>query len=142
MDITFGKVSSEHRVKSVRIQSYSGRHFSAFQQYTERYSVSLHIQSECGKTLTRITLKTNIFTLWKPMLRLLPLGFIFRSSRPEEFCKKDVLRILQNSQENTCARVSFLISCKPSAQVFSSEFCKIFKNTFLRGCFYIFNNGG
>ena len=27
---------------------------------------------------------------------------------PEVFCRKGVLRNLQNSQENTCARVSFL----------------------------------
>ena len=33
------------------------------------------------------------------------------------------LKISQNSQENTCTRVSL-------AQVFSCEFCKIFKNTF------------
>ena len=34
----------------------------------------------------------------------------YRSSRPEVFCKKKVfLEILQNSQENTCIRVSFLI---------------------------------
>ena len=26
----------------------------------------------------------------------------YRSSRPEVFCKKDVLKIPQNSQENTC----------------------------------------
>ena len=32
-----------------------------------------------------------------------------RSSRPEVFCKKVFLKISQNSQENTCARVSFLI---------------------------------
>ena len=31
---------------------------------------------------------------------------IYRSSRPEVFCKKVLLEILQNSQENTCARVS------------------------------------
>ena len=30
-----------------------------------------------------------------------------RSSRPELFCKKGVLRISKNSEENTCARVSF-----------------------------------
>ena len=34
----------------------------------------------------------------------------------------------QNSQENISARVSFLI--KLQAQLFSCEFCKIFKNTF------------
>ena len=46
------------------------------------------------------------------------------------------LEISQNSQENTCARVSFLIdSCnfikkETLAEVFSYEICKIFKNTF------------
>ena len=48
--------------------------------------------------------------------------------------------MLQNSQEDTCARVSFLIKLQDSAcnfikketlaQVFSSKFCKISKNTF------------
>ena len=37
-----------------------------------------------------------------------------RSSRPELFCKKGVLRISQNSQESTCARVSFLIKFQAS----------------------------
>ena len=48
------------------------------------------------------------------------------------------LEISQNSQENICARDSFLIKLQASvfikketlAQVFSSEFCKIFKNIF------------
>ena len=50
------------------------------------------------------------------------------------------LEILHNTQENTCARVSFLIQIQAHAcnfikketlaQVFSSEFCKISKNTF------------
>ena len=58
-----------------------------------------------------------------------------RSSRTEVF-----LEISQNSQENTCARVSFFIKLQPSAcnfikketlvQVFSCEFCEISKNTF------------
>ena len=39
--------------------------------------------------------------------------------------KKVFLKISQNSQENTCARASFLIKL-----VFSCEFCEIFKNTF------------
>ena len=37
--------------------------------------------------------------------------------------KKVFLKTSQNSQKNTCARVS-------SSQVFSCEFCEIFKNTF------------
>ena len=46
------------------------------------------------------------------------------------------LEISQNSQENTCARVLFkikfitLFKKKALAQVFSYEFCEIFKNTF------------
>ena len=34
----------------------------------------------------------------------------FRNSPPEMFCKKDILKILENSQENTCVGVSFLIT--------------------------------
>ena len=54
--------------------------------------------------------------------------------------KKVFLETSQNSQENTCARVFFLINlqvfgCKfvkkeTLAQVFSCEFCEICKNTF------------
>ena len=49
------------------------------------------------------------------------------------------LETSQNLQENTCARVSFLISCRLEpcnfikkgtlAQVFSCELCEISKNT-------------
>ena len=55
--------------------------------------------------------------------------------------KKLFLDIPQNSQENTCARVSFLIKLQaetcnfikkePLAQVFSCEFCEISTNIFL-----------
>ena len=54
--------------------------------------------------------------------------------------KKMFLEILQNSQENTCVRVSFLIKLRAEAcnfikkealaQVFSCEFCKISENAF------------
>ena len=60
--------------------------------------------------------------------------YLGRSSRPEVFCKKSVLRILQNSQENTCVRVSFLIKIfiqkETLVQMFFCEICEIFKNTF------------
>ena len=45
--------------------------------------------------------------------------------------KEVFLKISQNSQENTCARVSFLIKLQALgtlAQVFSCEFCEISKN--------------
>ena len=64
----------------------------------------------------------------------------YRRSRPEAFCEKGFLKFSQNLQENTCARVSFLIKLQAEAcnfikeetlaQVFSYEFCQIFKNTF------------
>ena len=56
-----------------------------------------------------------------------------RSSRPEIFSKKGVLKISQNSQENTCARGLQLKKKETLAQVFSCEFCEIFKYTFLHG---------
>ena len=40
---------TSHFVKSVSIWSYSRPHFPAFRLNTERYSVFLDIQSECGK---------------------------------------------------------------------------------------------
>ena len=48
-------------VKSVRIWSYSGPYFPAFGLNIERYSVSLRIQSECGKKRTRITPNADTF---------------------------------------------------------------------------------
>ena len=54
------------RIKSVRIRNYSGRHFPTFGLNTERYSVSLRIQSECVKMQTRITPNTDTFYAVSP----------------------------------------------------------------------------
>ena len=48
-------------MKSVHSRSSSGPHFPALGLNTERYSVSLHIQSECVKMQTRITPNTDTF---------------------------------------------------------------------------------
>ena len=59
-----------HCVKSIRIQSYFGPYFPAFGLNTERYEVSLRIQSECGKIRTRITPNTDTFyAVMIPFLR-------------------------------------------------------------------------
>ena len=50
-----------HCVKSVRIRIFIGPYFPAFGLNTERYSVSLCIQSECGKMQTRKTPDTDTF---------------------------------------------------------------------------------
>ena len=63
-----------------------------------------------------------------------------RSSHRSCSVKKVLLEISQNSQEKTCARVSFLIKLQASgnfikketlARVFSCEFCEIYQTTFL-----------
>ena len=69
------------------------------------------------------------------------VAFTSRSRSRHRRCpvKKIFLKIPQNSQENTCAIVSFLIKLPQACnlvkketltQVFSCEFCEIFKNTF------------
>ena len=50
-----------HCVKSVRIRSHSGPYFPAFGLNTERYSVFLRMQSECGKIRTTINPNTDTF---------------------------------------------------------------------------------
>ena len=54
-------IRDKQNVKSDCIRSYSGPHFPAFGLNTERYSVSLCIQSECGKIRARITPNTDTF---------------------------------------------------------------------------------
>ena len=69
------------------------------------------------------------------------MGFLSKSKQKQPqnvFCKKSVLRYFANLQENTCAKVSFLIKLqalgfikkKTLAEVFSCECCEISKNTF------------
>ena len=50
-----------HCVKSIRIWNYSGPYFPLFGLNTERYGVSLHIQSECGKMRFRTNTNTDTF---------------------------------------------------------------------------------
>ena len=47
-----------HYVKIVGIRSFSGPYFPAFGLNTERYSLSLRIQSKCGKIRTTKTPNT------------------------------------------------------------------------------------
>ena len=50
-----------HSVKSVRIRSFAGLYFSAFELNMERYRESLRIQSKCKKIRTRKTPHTDTF---------------------------------------------------------------------------------
>ena len=68
---------------------------------------------------------------------LLIIKFFYQRLSLKNVC----LEILQNSQENTCARISFLIKLTESikketlAEVFSCEFCEILKTPFLQNAF-------
>ena len=68
----------------------------------------------------------------------------YRSSHQRCSLKKVSLKISQNSQENTCARVSSLIKLQAIkgtlAQVFSCEFYDVFKSTFFIEHFYSFRD--
>ena len=60
-----------------------------------------------------------------------------RSSRPEVFCKKDVLRnFAKSTGKHQCQSLFFqacnFIKKETLAQVFSCEFCEISKNTFFQ----------
>ena len=76
--------------------SWLNLYFPAFALNTERYSVSLRIQSKCWKKETRITLNTDTFHAVEAIAR--------RSSIEKVFFK-----ILQNSRDTTFAGVFFFI---------------------------------
>ena len=82
--------------------------------------------------------------LWNRIFCLLELAFLVKPEAAARgvLWKKVFLEISQNRQENTCARVSFLIKLQALgrlrqalAQAFSCEFCEISKNTFLQSTF-------
>ena len=56
-----------HCVKSVRIWSFSGPYFPAYGRNTERYSVALRIQAECGKIWTRK--HPNTYTFYAVLIK-------------------------------------------------------------------------
>ena len=62
-------------------------------------------------------------------LKTLAGKYDIRSNRPEVFCRKGVFEIWQNLQENTCARVSFLIKLQAFYRippVAASGFCYVY----------------
>ena len=59
---------------------------------------------------------------------LLPLS---RSSSPEEFCKRGVLRNLQNVQKNIYARASFLLKKRLRHRCFPVNFAKFRRTSFV-----------
>ena len=72
-------------VKSTRVRRFTGPYFSAFGLNTERYGVSIRIQSECGKIRTRKTPNTETF-------HTLQMKDYFQNFVREVFCKKLFLK--------------------------------------------------
>ena len=64
----------------------------------------------------------NIFhSLWSALSTII-LEQKWQKQPPEMFCKKVFLQISQNSQENTCARVSFLIKLQATSGLNEEHF--------------------
>ena len=96
-------------MKSVRIRSFSGPHFPAFGQNTERYSAYLRIQSKCGKIQTRKTPNPNTFhTVLSCQL----------------FSKKVGLKNFTKFIEKHFLRVSFTVKLQAVSNFFQVVFCR------------------
>ena len=92
----------KHCVKGVRLHSFSGLYFPVFGLDTERYFVSLRIQSERGKMRTRKTLNTDTFYAVKPKQKTEPKTIKFNQ---EQSGKKKLLSKKENNvdkQELIC----------------------------------------
>ena len=102
------------------------------------------ITSDLSCTILSLIKKSTRLMLVIPVFHIF-LYLFSMSKRTEAVArrcsvKKVFLEISQNSKENTCARVSFLIKLRTSAcnfikketlaKVFSCEFCEISKSTF------------
>ena len=117
-------------MKSVPLEFF----LSVFSRIWTECGVSLRIQSKCGKIQTKTTPNTEILHTVVILLRSSILDDICQgpTCNPEfikyklkhywsepvvERCsvKKVFLKISQNSQKNTCARISFLIKLQSSA---------------------------
>ena len=73
-----------HCMKSVQIRNFSAPYFPAFRLNTERYSISLRIQSKCGKIRTR---KNSVFGHFSPVQ-----ANVLRRISPYNFNKRDSTR--------------------------------------------------
>ena len=113
-----------HYVKSVRIRTFSGSYFPPFGLNTERYGVPLRIQPECRKIRTRKTPNTNTFH--EVFQNTIPVTVVFMLKfRSHLRCS-----IKKGFLKNFAKFTGTLFKKKILAQVFSCEFCEIFKNTF------------
>ena len=62
-DMMYERVKYQKKTYTLRVWSFSGHYFPAFELNTNRYSVSLRIQFEYGKIRIRKTLNTGTFQI-------------------------------------------------------------------------------
>ena len=89
------KVQALHKKCLIRV--FSWLYFPAFELNTERYGISLRIQSKCGKIRTKKT--PNMDTFHAAVSTLHSFIKLIRSHRMKIFCEKDGIKTLQNLQE-------------------------------------------
>ena len=81
----------------------------------------MRLKNEITKFCNKLSMKVNLLVVFnREKYNLNHKSHIYkiktiRRSRPEVFCENGVLKICQNSQENTCAIVSFLIKLQASS---------------------------
>ena len=93
------------------------------------------IATRSGKTINK---PFKLFSISHTFLNTGRLSNIYRSSHPEVFCKKDVLKnftILTEKHESLFNKAAGLQACscikkETPAPMFSCEYCEIFKNTY------------
>ena len=101
-----------HCVKSICIRSYSGPHFfphfPALGLNTERYAVSLCIQSECGKILEKADQNNSEY------------GHILRSGIVEGYFVIRLFSLLKlfNNKDNKYRNIYFFAFCEKSCNDF------------------------
>ena len=122
------------RYMKVHSQDPTWRHFQAISIWSSPYVTSLNYHKGSTANLKSHEFPCSLlnfqnFYYWK-QLNVKLLSARSRNSRPEVFCKKAFLKIAQNSQKSTCARVPFLIKLLASASCIFCEFCETFKNTY------------
>ena len=64
-------------MKSARIRGFPSPYFAAFGLNMERYSVSLRIQSECGKIQTRETPNSDTFHAVEVFVKFKKRAYLF-----------------------------------------------------------------
>ena len=116
------------RYMKVHSQDPTWRHFQAISIWSSPYVTSLNYHKGSTVNLKSHEFPCSLlnfqnFYYWK-QLNVKLLSARSRNSRPEVFCKKAFLKIAQNSQKSTCARVPFLIKLLASASCIFCEFCE------------------